>query len=112
VCDRIAILVKGTVRQIGTVSEVRRWGIEDRRFILEVSHFSAAIAGPFRVISVERIEGIDRVTVAIDGTGRLDDVLKAVMAAGGTIHACDRIEPDLEEAFSRLLADEAARADA
>ena len=28
------------------------------------------------------------------------------MAQGGVIHACDRIEPDLEEAFARLLANE------
>ena len=112
VCDRIAILVKGTVRQVGTVSEVRRWGIEERLFKLDVENFSDAITGPFRVIAVERTEGRHRVTVAIERDGRLDDVLRVVMAAGGTIYACDRIEPDLEEAFSRLLAEETARASA
>jgi hypothetical protein len=35
-----------------------------------------------------------------------------VMAQGGRIESCDRIEPDLEEAFARLLAVEAARGSA
>jgi len=111
-CDRIAILVEGTVRQVGTIAEVRRWGIDERQFRLEVSNWRDEIAGPFRVVSSERFNGFRRVVVALDGDGRLDDVLKAVMAQGGMIHACDRIEPDLEEAFSRLLAEETARGSA
>jgi ABC-2 type transport system ATP-binding protein len=105
-CDRIAILVAGTVRQIGTIDEVRRWGIDERQFRLEVGSLKEDLTGPFRVVSCERMNGVRRFVVALDGNGRLDDVLKAVMAQGGTIHACDRIEPDLEEAFSRLLAAE------
>jgi ABC-2 type transport system ATP-binding protein len=108
-CDRIAILVEGTVRQVGTVAEVRRWGINERTFRLEVTGWNDGIVGPFRVVSTERIDGRFRVVVALDGDGHLDGVLKAVMAHGGTIEACDRIEPDLEEAFSRLLAEERAK---
>jgi ABC-2 type transport system ATP-binding protein len=111
-CDRIAILVAGTVRQTGTVAEVRRWGIDERQFRLDVSNWRDDLAGPFRVVSAERINGIRRVVVALDGDGRLNDVLAAVMAQGGVIHACDRIEPDLEEAFARLLAAETAKGNA
>ena len=64
------------------------------------------------MVAIERIDGISRVTVALDGDGRLDDILKAVMAKGGTIHVCDRVEPDLEEAFSRLLAEASDRINA
>ena len=105
-CDRIAILVAGTVRQVGTVAEVRSWGIDERQFRLEVGSLKDDIAGPFRVISTERINGFRRFVIALDGNRRLDDALKAVMAQGGVVYACDRIEPDLEEAFSRLLAAE------
>jgi ABC-2 type transport system ATP-binding protein len=108
-CDRIAILVSGTVRQIGTVAEVRRWGIDERQYRLEVGNWRDEIAGPFRVVSAESVNGIRRVVVALDAERVLDDVLKAVMAQGGVVHACDRIEPDLEEAFSRLLATESTR---
>jgi ABC-2 type transport system ATP-binding protein len=36
-CDRIAILVQGTVRQTGTVAEVRSLGIDERSFRLELT---------------------------------------------------------------------------
>ena len=111
-CDRIAILVQGTVRQIGTVAEVRRWGMDERQFRLEVSNWRDEITGPFRIVFVERINGIRRVTIGLDGDGRLNDVLTAVMAQGGVIHACDRVEPDLEEAFARLLARESSQGNA
>ena len=108
-CDRIAILVAGSVRQTGTIAEVRRWGVDERQFRLDVTNWSPDIAGPFRVVSVERINGIQRVVVALDGDGRLNDVLAAVLAQGGVLHACDRVEPDLEEAFARLLSAETAK---
>ncbi len=108
-CDRIAILVEGTVRQTGTVGEVRRWGVDERQFRLEVTDWRDDIDGPFRVVSVDDVNGTRRVIVALDGGSRLNDVLAAVMARGATIHACDRVEPDLEEAFARLLAQETAR---
>jgi ABC-2 type transport system ATP-binding protein len=111
-CDRLAILVKGTVRQVGSVAEVRRWGIDERRFRLEVSNWRDGLTGPFHVVSIERINGLQRVVVEMEGDGRLNDVLSAVMATGGIVHACDRIEPDLEEAFARLLREERAKDDA
>jgi len=111
-CDRIAILVQGTVRQVGTVSEVRRWGIDERQFRLEVSHWQQDVVAPFHTVSSERIGDLRRLVVAAEGDARLDDLLKSVMAQGGKIESCDRIEPDLEEAFARLLAAEAARGSA
>jgi ABC-2 type transport system ATP-binding protein len=108
-CDRIAILVSGTVRQVGTIGEVRRWGVTEHQFRLDVSHWRDELAAPFRIVSSERVGDIRRVVVAVDGDGRLGDLLESVIAQGGTIEACDRIEPDLEEAFSRLLAAESAR---
>jgi len=102
-CDRVAIMVKGKVLQVGTVAEVRRWGIQDRRFRLEVGRWPEGLEGPFRVVSEEKINGTHRVTVALDGEARLDELLRAVLSEGVALHACDRIEPDLEDAFSRIL---------
>jgi len=111
-CDRVAILVQGTIRQVGTVAQLRRWGVSERQVRLEVSHWHDGIAGPFRTVSVERVDGLQRVTVTLDGDGRLNDVLAAVMAQGAIIHACDRVESDLEQAFARLLREEKAKASA
>jgi ABC-2 type transport system ATP-binding protein len=106
-CDRVAILVKGKVRQTGTVSEVRRWGVDERRFRLELARWPEDMDGPFRVLSTETAEGATRVTLAVSGSARLDDLLRALLARGVAIHACDRVEPDLEDAFSRILGMEA-----
>jgi ABC-2 type transport system ATP-binding protein len=111
-CGRVAILVAGTVRQVGTIAEVRRWGIDEHQFRLEVGNWRDDMTGPFRIVSTERTGDHHRVVVALHGGSRLDDVLKSVMTLGGSILACDRIEPDLEEAFARLLADETAKGSA
>jgi ABC-2 type transport system ATP-binding protein len=111
-CDRVAILAKGKVRQIGTVEEVRRWGVDERRFRLEVAAWPAGLAGPFRVVLEEPLDGIRRVTVALEGDARLDDLLRRLLDAGAVVHACDRVEPDLEDAFSRILESEEGKEEA
>ncbi len=102
-CDRIAILVRGKVRQVGTVAEVRRWGIRQRRFRLEVSAWPPGLAGPFEVIAVEPADGGQRVTLALDGRARLDDALRVILGSGVALQSCESVEPDLEEAFARIL---------
>ena len=101
--DRVAILVRGRVREIGSVSEVRRWGVRGESFRLELDAGERTLAGPFRVVSDETAEGLRRVTVTLEGAARLEDLLRALLAAGAGIRACDRVEPDLEQAFSRIL---------
>lgn len=105
-CDRLAIVVRGRVRQVGSVSDVRRWGVKDRIVRLEVSRWPEGLAIPGRVLQDERINGHRRVQVAMDDGARFDDLLRAVLASGVAVHACDRVEPDLEDAFSRILAEE------
>jgi ABC-2 type transport system ATP-binding protein len=108
-CDRIAVLVEGTVRQTGTVAEVRRWGIDERRYRIDLAPTDAAITGPYRTVSDERTDGMRRLVVSLEGRTGLNDVLAALLAQGAVVQACDRVEPDLEEAFARLLAAERGR---
>ncbi len=105
-CDRVAILVKGTIRQIGTVPEVRRWGVAQRRFRVEADSWPDGIRGPFQVASDETVDGARRLTLVVEPDLKLDDLLRHLMGAGARLRACDRVEPDLEEAFSRILAAE------
>ena len=112
VCDRIAILVKGRVRQIGTVGEVRRWGVQQRQYRLLLAAWPDAIAGRFEALNDAAENGCRRVTVAFDGEDQLDGLLRALVSAGVTIHSCERMEPDLEDAFSRILASEAGEGEA
>jgi ABC-2 type transport system ATP-binding protein len=109
VCDRLAILVKGQVRQVGTVDEVRRWGVRERRLQLQVKRWSGLPAGPWREVARQALEGgSTRIEVALEREGVLEDLLRQLLAGDPGLEACDRIEPDLEEAFSRILAEEAS----
>jgi ABC-2 type transport system ATP-binding protein len=108
--DRIAILVEGRVREIGTVDQVRRWGLQGRRFTLEVDPDAAEIRGPFRVLYDETTDDRRKVTVSLeDGVG-FEDVIRSLLDAGVRVHACDRDDPDLEKAFARILEAEQRRA--
>lgn len=108
--DRIAILIRGRVREIGTVSEVSRWGVHERTYKLEVDAIEGPIDGPFRTLTDERVSGVRRLTIALDEGGTLDGVLRALIGAGAVVRLCDRQEPDLEQAFSRILEAESEEA--
>jgi ABC-2 type transport system ATP-binding protein len=103
---RVAILVEGRVRQMGTVAEVRQWGVREQRFRMELEEAAGPLSGPFRATSDEQEAGTRKMEVVLEPGARLDDLLKALMAAGVRIKACDRMEPDLEDAFSRIAQSE------
>ncbi len=102
-CDRIAILVRGVVREVGTVDAVRRWGVRDRVFTVEVSQWPNVLGRTYRVLAEDAAEGGRRVRVALSEGQRLDRLLRDVLELGVEIRGCDRVEPDLEEAFARIL---------
>jgi len=106
ISDRVAILVRGRIREIGSVSAVRRWGVRGETFRLELDPVDRPIEGPFRTLGDETVGGVRRVTVELSEGARLEDLLRAVLATGVGVRACDRTEPDLEQAFARILADE------
>ena len=102
-CDRVAILVRGRIRQIGRVEEVRRWGLSERNLQLDVGSWPEELLGPFQVRRNDPIDDGRRITVALDDGATLDDILRILLASGVKVLGCDRVEPDLEEAFSRIL---------
>jgi ABC-2 type transport system ATP-binding protein len=109
--DRVAILVKGRVRQIGTVDQVRRWGLEGQRYKLEMEAGGGEIRGPFEVVDDHTVEGLRTVTVSLASTDGFQPMMRSLVESGVKITACDRDESDLERAFERILeADEADEA--
>jgi ABC-2 type transport system ATP-binding protein len=101
--DRVAILVQGRVRQIGSVDEVRGWGGQGREFLLELEPAPGRLEGPFRVVSDETRAGRRTVRVVLHDGAELNDLLRPMIEGGIAIARCDRIEPDLESAFARAL---------
>jgi ABC-2 type transport system ATP-binding protein len=104
--DRVAILVRGKVRQIGTVDEVRRWGVNVERFVLELAKTARELAGPFTVESDRTANDVRSIEISLEAGNTLDDALRALLDQGVSIRSCGRSEPDLEDAFTRILAAE------
>ena len=99
---RVAILVAGKIREIGTVDEVRHWGVHQRRYQLTVV-VDTLPAGPFEVLARETVEGRNRFLLALEASAELPQVLDVLHASGIAVFGCDRVEPDLEDAFSRIV---------
>ncbi len=104
ICDRIAVLVRGKIRETGPVAQVRRWGLDERRYRLELARRPDELARRFEVVGEEPLEeGGHAITIRMpDGTS-LNDVLRWLLDAGIDVAACDRVDSNLEEAFARIL---------
>ncbi len=102
-CSRIAILVKGKVRQVGTVEEIRRWGLDTRNYELEVDRWPDKAGERCTVLSESPWEDIRRVRIALAGEGGLNRMLAFLLEQGVTIRSCTQVDADLEGAFARIL---------
>ena len=101
--DRVAIIAHGTVQEVGTVEEVCRRGLIGERFTLELDANGGPLQGPFRVLSDEVLDGRRKVTLMLAAGQGFEEMLRSVLAAGVRLHSCDRVEPDLEAAFTRVV---------
>ena len=101
--DRVSFIVGGKVRQQGTVEELKRWGVDDRRFVLDLDADAAALNGPFRVLSDQTVDERRKVTVVLEGQADFEALMRALLDAGVAVRSCNLVEPDLEQAFSRIL---------
>ena len=102
-CSRIAILMKGKVRQVGTVEEVRRWGLDTRTYELDVDRWPAEAGERFTVLSDRRWEAGRRVRVGLPREDSLNVLLAFLMEQGVTLRGCNQVDGDLEGAFARIL---------
>jgi ABC-2 type transport system ATP-binding protein len=101
-CQRVGILVRGSMRRVGTPEELRRWAGGGSIYRLEVKDVSTeALTG----MHAERgTDGALHVEVSERTSGDLDTVLRRIHAAGGRLISCERIEASLEEVFDRICA--------
>ena len=108
-CERIAILAKGRVLAVDTPENIRRFGLPEDTYRLEIQgevpegRPGMRVLGPAEEGAAQ--DGAVRVELTLRDGERLGDALSFLMQAGGRILSCDRIEPDLEEAFERIIAD-------
>jgi ABC-2 type transport system ATP-binding protein len=105
VCDRVGILARGLVREVGTPAELRRWGLRRRSFRLRVAGLGES---PPPMLSERGSavpdEGPGRwYEGALDRDEPLETLLAAVRQAGGEVLDCSPLEGDLEDVFSRIV---------
>ena len=99
---RVAILVAGKMRQVGTLDEVRHWGVQQRRYQLTLAVDTLPV-GPYDLLARETIEGRNRFLLALEPAAELPQLLDVLHGAGIAVFGCDRVEPDLEDAFGRIV---------
>jgi ABC-2 type transport system ATP-binding protein len=105
VCDRVGILARGRVREVGTPAELRRWGLRRRSFRLRVAGLGDPLPERLRPAgNGGREEGPGQwYEGTLDLNEPLEVLLEAVRGAGGEIHDCAPLERDLEEVFGRIV---------
>ena len=103
-CDRMAIMSKGMIREIGTVERIRRIGLTGWMYSLEVQDLPPEIRGKFKITREKKTtNGNIIIEVSFEEQGGLNILLETIMKNGGKILSCDSLEPDLEDAFSRIV---------
>jgi ABC-2 type transport system ATP-binding protein len=102
-CDRIAIVAGGRIVEVGTVERIRSLGIRATRYRLTVDRWPDGLSGPFADVRIDRRGGIVRATISLDDEVDVGEALRPVLEAGVRVVSCERMEFDLEDAFSRVL---------
>jgi ABC-2 type transport system ATP-binding protein len=105
-CGRLAVLDSGRVLRQGSVAEITA-GLPGRdHYLLTVAGLAEIPADRRWSVEIERRDGrAARVNAAVDRGGEaLSDLLRAILDRRGTILACTRREPSLQEIFDLIEA--------
>jgi ABC-2 type transport system ATP-binding protein len=103
-CQRLAVLHRGRVLREGSLHDITA-GLPGReQYAIEVAGLARLPADPrWSLDSEPRSDGVVRLIAAVDRGGRpLSDLLRGILASGGTIVSCSRREPGLQEVFDQM----------
>ncbi len=103
-CDRIAVMSGGVIKETGTVERIRRIGLTGWIYSIEVQGLPDEVRKMFTITAERKtMNGNLIIEVSLEKQGDLHLLLEAIMKGGGRIISCDRMEPDLEDSFSRII---------
>jgi ABC-2 type transport system ATP-binding protein len=102
VCRRIAILAKGKILAVGAPDRIRRFGLPAQIYRIEVRGTVPEDVEGWTILGLGEGETV-QLEVALHQGQELGEVLSRLMTAGAVVVTCDRLEPDLEEAFERIV---------
>ena len=103
-CTRLAVLNRGRLLRQGSIDTITAGASGRESYVLKVRGIETLPTDPRWSGNITRENGtVARIDASIDRGGEaLSDLLKAVLAARGTIVSCSRREPELQEIFDQL----------
>jgi ABC-2 type transport system ATP-binding protein len=104
-CDRVGVIVRGRLRDVGRMEELLSPRVKTIEATLLVPGAARERLSRARMLADEG----DRVTVQFDDEAQADAALKAVLAAGGRIVALTPNRETLEDFFLRRLGEDGVR---
>ena len=109
ICDRVAILDHGRLVTVAPLDELlARYALPRYRLVFEVGEDAglARLATALRTVPwVDRVDvdGIGMTVGVTDETTASSELLRAVVAADLRLASFERVRPDLEDVFLRLV---------
>jgi ABC-2 type transport system ATP-binding protein len=95
ICDRVAVLHLGVLKGVGSVQELT--SDATIRYEIRVSGFDTKAFDYARTLR----ESVEDVLIEVDSPAQRDEVLKAVLNAGGTVQSVTPHKESLEDIFMR-----------
>ncbi len=95
ICDRVAVLHLGVLKGVGSVQELTTDATT--RYEIQLSGFDIKRFDYARTLR----EGVEDVLIEVDTPTQRDEVLKAVLNAGGTVQSVTPHKESLEDIFMR-----------
>ena len=112
ICDRIAIINKGTIKAYGTLNELRDMISKRKIYIIKLKKLSNTVLDQLRdvngVIDFSAHASSDAVTLEIQLSNTesvLPQIIAMIVNTGGEIHACSTKEIVINDIFSQLMND-------
>jgi ABC-2 type transport system ATP-binding protein len=112
-CDRLAIISKGTIKDVGTVAELKKKFQPDARYIIRVRNAGTDLISRIALLpSLQMVSGQEDASnqdgvlfeVVLDASsGNISPIIKKIITMGGDITSLQEKEPSLQEVFSRVV---------
>ncbi len=102
ICDRVAILNRGKLEQVGALEEILKVGIEGHEAILSGQSAIGALGELEKICGEARLMG-DRVRLKLSGADQMESLFSLIRARRLELISINPIRPSLEEHFQSLI---------
>lgn len=112
-CDRIAIISRGSVKYVGTVDALKRTFLSEARYIIRVRDAGNDVVEGIKSIplikklsvlqDVSSCDSIQLEAVLKEGNGNVSLIIEHIIRMGGRISSLHEREPTLDEVFTKVV---------